>query len=106
MAPSEEGVNLDSLTPGSSIDVETHSHHYLIECLGGDAIRISGHPQYCPDPVPAQLHGSVNMQGRLEAGHIERGMRLIFFLNGSRPLTTSRVVSLHVNRPNMLHARS
>jgi hypothetical protein len=101
MAPSVEGVDLESLTPGSSIDVETKSHHYCIEYLGGVAIRISGHPQYCPDPVPAELQGSINREGRLEVGHIERGMRLIFFLNGNHPLTTSSVVSVHVQaRPH------
>jgi len=104
MAHSEEGVNLEGLIPGSFVDVETRSHHYLIECLGGDAIRISGHPQYCPDPVPAQLQGSVNKEGGLELGHIERGMRMIFFLNGNRPLTTSTVVNVQVNRPRMLQA--
>jgi hypothetical protein len=97
--PSEvlECVHLESLSPGSLIDVETKSHHYHIECLGGEAIRISGHPQYCPHPVPAQLHGSINKEGALAVGHIERGMRLMFFL-GHRPLTTSTVVSVHVNQ--------
>lgn len=95
-----EGVNLESLSPGSLVDVETKSHHYRIECLGGDAIRISGHPEYCPYPVPAQLQGSINLEGALELGLIERGMRLMFFLNDDcRPVTTSRVVSVHVNQP-------
>ena len=48
--PSEvpEGVDLKNLSLGSLIDVETKSRHYQIECLGGNAIRISGHPEYCP----------------------------------------------------------
>jgi hypothetical protein len=46
MTPSEvlECVHLGSLNPGSLIEVETKSHRYQIECLGGEAIRISGHP--------------------------------------------------------------
>lgn len=75
---SAELVDCSNLVPGSLIDVETKSRHYRIECLGGNAIRISGHPEYCPDPVPAQLHGSVNKEGDLELGLIGRGMRLKF----------------------------
>jgi hypothetical protein len=83
-----EGVNPATLAPGSLIDVETKSRQYLVECLGGSAIRISGHPEYCLTPVPAYLHGS-----------IEPGMKVTFFLNGNRPVTTSRVVSVHVDQP-------
>ena len=84
-----EGVDLKDLRPGSLIEVETKSRHYYIECLGGDAVRISGHPDYCPEPVRAHL-----------AGVIERGRPLKFWLNGSRPVTTSSIVSLHVE-PSM-----
>jgi hypothetical protein len=94
-----EGVDLKSLAPGSLIDVETRSRHYQIECLGGNAIRVSGHPEYCPQPVPAHLQGSLGKDGDLEVGRIGCGMRMVFFLNDQRPVTTSRVVSLHVNRP-------
>jgi hypothetical protein len=94
-----EGVNPASLRPGSLIDVETKSRHYRIECLGGSAIRISGHPEYCLTPVGAHLHGSIDSKGALELGLIEPGRRVMFFLNGNRPLTTSRVVSVHVDQP-------
>jgi hypothetical protein len=96
---STEFVDSNNLAPGSRIDVETKSRHYRIECLGGNAVRISGHPEYCPDPVPAQLHGSVSKEGNLELGLIGRGMRLIFLLNERRPVTTSRVLHVHVDRP-------
>ena len=94
-----EGVNPASLRPGSLIDVETRSRHYRIECLGGTAIRISGHPEYCLTPAPAHLHGSIDSEGALEYGLIERGMKMRFFLDGNRPVTTSRVVSVHVDQP-------
>jgi hypothetical protein len=95
---SAEIVDCSNLVRGSLIDVETKSRHYRIECLGGNAIRISGHPEYCPDPVPAQLHGSVNKEGELELGLIGRGMRLMVFLNDRRPVTTSRVLHVHVDQ--------
>jgi hypothetical protein len=96
---STELVDCNNLVRGSLIDVETKSRHYMIECLGGSAIRISGHPEYCPEPVTARLHGSLNREGELELGLIGRGMRLKFFLNESLPITTSRVLHVHVNQP-------
>jgi hypothetical protein len=94
-----EGVDLASLSPGSVIDIETTRRHYHIECLGGNEIRISGHPKYCPNPVPAHLHGSINKQGLLEFGMIEPDMRLLFFLDDQHPVTTSKVISIHVDQP-------
>jgi hypothetical protein len=97
---SAELINCKNLARGSWIDVETKSRHYRIECLGGSAVRISGHPEYCPDPVAAQLQGSVTKEGTLEPGLIGRGMRLIFLLNDRQPVTTSRVLHVHVDRPH------
>jgi hypothetical protein len=96
---SAEVVDCTSLTSGSVIDVETKSRHYRIECLGGNSISISGHPEYCPEPVSARLHGSVDKQGVLEFGVISRGMRLRFLLKEGQPITTTRVVRLRVERP-------
>jgi len=96
---SEELIDCKGLPSGCLIDVETKSRHYRIECLGGYAIRISGHPEYCPDPVPAHLHGSVSQEGTLELGLIGRGMRLIFLLNEHHPVTTSKVLHVHVDQP-------
>jgi hypothetical protein len=95
---STEMLDCKSLAPGSVIDVETKSRHYMIECLGGNAIRISGHPDYCPEPTPAHLQGSVDREGTLEFGFIGRGMRMMFLLNECRPVTTSRVLSVHVEQ--------
>ena len=97
-----EFVDCQNLVRGSLIDVETKSRHYHIECLGGNAIRISGHPDFCPDPVPAQLQGSVGQEGNFEQGLIGKGMRLIFLLNESHPVTTSRVLHVHVAQPGNL----
>ena len=103
---SAELVDCKSLARGSLIDVETKSRHYRIECLGGNAIRISGHPEYCPDPVPAELHGSVDKEGSLELGLIGRGMRLMFLLDEHHPVTTSRVLSVHVDQPKVAQPKS
>jgi hypothetical protein len=94
-----DGVDLKNLRVGSLIDVETKSRHYRIEFLGGNAVRISGHPEYCPTPELAQLQGSINDEGEVEVDLIEPGMHLMFFLN-SHPVTTSRVISVHLDQPN------
>jgi hypothetical protein len=96
---SAEIIDCTSLASGSVIDVETKSRHYRIECLGGNAIIICGHPEYCPEPVSAQLYGSVDEDGSLEFGVIGRGMRLRFLLDERHPVTTSRIVGLRVDRP-------
>src|SRR5690242_17610650 len=96
---SAEVVDCTNLASGSVIDVETKSRHYRIECLGGNAVNISGHPELCPEPVRARLHGSVDTQGGLEYGVIGRGMRLRFLLHEQRPVTTTRVVRVRVDRP-------
>lgn len=103
---SPEGVNPASLPAGSSIDVETKSRRYRIECLGGREIRISGHPDYCLTPVPAYLHGSIDSAGVIVPDLIERGRKVMFSLNGDRPVTTSRVVSVHVNQSEAGQAES
>src|SRR5579871_630064 len=95
---STEMIDIKSLAPGSLIDVETKSRHYRIECLGGSSMRISGHPDYCPEPVPARLQGSFDKRGELEPGLIGRGKHLQFLLNDWRPVTTTRILHLHVER--------
>ncbi len=103
---SAEFIDCKNLTRGSFIEVETASRHYRIECLGGSAVRISGHPDYCPHPVPAELHGSVNEEGSLELGLIARGMRLMFVLNERRPVTTSRVLHVRVDQARFARPKS
>ena len=97
-----ERVDLRTLSQGSLIDVKTKSRHYHIECLGGNAIRISGHPEYCPQPVPAHLQGCLDKEGEF----IEPGMKLMFFMNGDRGMRTSEVTSVKVAQPSALQPKS
>jgi len=108
MIPSEvfKGVDLKALRAGSLIYVETKSRRYRIEFLGGHAIRISGHPELCPDPELAQLQGSLDNAGVVEMDLIEPGMRLIFILNNHRPVTTSRVLTVHVDESTPVQPES
>jgi hypothetical protein len=99
-AESVSGVYLDHVSPGSTIDLETKSRHYRIECLGGDKIRISGHPRLCPTPILAQLWGSILESGRFETGFLGQGMRLVFRpFNEQLPITTSEIANIRVESP-------
>jgi hypothetical protein len=86
---SAELIDCAGLPPGSLLEVETQNRHYQIECLGGSAIRISGHPEFCPTPAIGHF---------LESGLIERGKHLHFLLEDCRPVTTSCVVRVRVQR--------
>ena len=95
---SAEFLDCTNLASGSVIDVETKSRHYRIECHGGSDITISGHPEYCPEPVPARLQGSIDPEGVLEYGLIGKGMRFRFLLGENKPVTTTRVIRLRVEK--------
>src|SRR5271166_3244219 len=95
-----EAVYLSRLNPGSVLDVVTKHHCYRIEYLGGEKIRISGHPTICPTPILAQLLGSAHHAGSVEAGFVCSGMRLVFRTTDERlPVTTSEVMDVRVNQP-------
>jgi hypothetical protein len=87
---SAERVDCASLPRGSLLYVQTRNRHYWIQCLGGTAIRIAGHPEYCPTPAAGYV---------LECGLIERGKHLRFLLQNCRPVTTSCVVRVRVQQP-------
>ena len=106
MLHSAEFLNCQNLPPGSLIDVETKSRHYQIEFLGGDSIRIWGHPEYCPEPVAAHLEGSFDTENGLEWGLIGRGKRMVFLVDDHHPVTTSKVLSIHVDQPKLIQTKS
>jgi hypothetical protein len=94
----QDGLFVRTLYPGTIIDLETHSRRYRIEYLSGDAVRISGHPSWCPAPVEMKLEGSMRGLDHLERGFIGRGMRLVF----TRPeeglsVTTSEILSVRIS---------
>ena len=104
MTTAGELLDCSKFDRGSVIDVRTKSRHYQLECLGGDVIRISGHPDFCPTPVLAQLRGSLSHEGKLKQGLIVRGMRLVFeCFDGPGPVTTSEIIG--VDTESTMHDR-
>ena len=49
--------------------------------------------------MPARLEGSLHRDGKLDAGLIECGARMLFVVEDRLPVTTSKV--LHVRRESL-----
>ena len=90
----EGGVHLDGLSEGAVLEVETQNHRYaIINRSGGEAL-ISGHPNYCPEPVPVRIAGPTWGGSMLKLRFIGRGMHLEFCHPTYHTITTSRVVDI------------
>jgi len=90
----EGGVYLDELCEGAVLEVETQHHGYTIVIGGRGRDLISGHPKYCPDPIPVRIEGSTWGGSMLKARFIGRGMRLEFAHPVFRTILTSRIVDI------------
>ena len=91
----EGGVYLKDLPVEGKLEIETENRSYTLVNRGSGEVLISGHPEFCPQPVPVQIHGS-NWGGcMLKAGFLGRGMHLEFQHPGYRgAIVTSRIVEL------------
>ena len=99
LTESVTGIYLRNLELGSVLAVETKSRHYTIRYVGGDRVLISGHPTLCPQPVSAELCGSIR-GGQLEAGFVGEGLCLTFRrLTDEFPVITSAIQTVHQENP-------
>ena len=74
-------VRLQSLPPGTRLQVQTASRTYELKLLGEGDVLISGHPRHCPQPIVAHLCDACEpeelciMEGSpLNYFHPDRGM--------------------------------
>jgi hypothetical protein len=93
----EGGVHLDKLSEGAVLEVETQHHWYTIVIRGRCPDLISGHPKYCPDPVPVKIEGSTWGGSMLQVRFIGRGMHLEFRHPTYRQIVTSRIVDIRAS---------
>ncbi len=91
-----EGVYLDELAPGEQLEVQTRSRCYHLLNQGGGEVLISGHPEYCPEPVQVKINGSTWGGSMLKEEFIGRGMYLEFQHPEHRKITTSRIVDIRL----------
>jgi hypothetical protein len=93
----EGGVCLDEISEGAVLEVETQHHWYTIVIRGRGRDLISGHPKYCPDPVPVSIAGSTWGGSMLKVRFIGRGMQLEFRHPVFRTIITSRIVDIRAS---------
>ena len=74
----EGGVFLEGLPLDTVLQIRTQHHFYTALLLGEGSVLISGHPQYCPDPVQVTIAGSTWGGSMLKMRFIGRGMHLEF----------------------------
>lgn len=72
------GVFLEDLSPSTVLEIETKHHCYTAVVLGGSHALISGHPEYCPQPVLVAIKGSTWGGSMLKQRFVGRGMHLEF----------------------------
>jgi hypothetical protein len=94
----EGGVCLDDLSDGVQLEVETQNRWYTILIRDRGQELISGHPQYCPEPVEVRIAGSTWGGSMLKLRFIGRGMRLEFMHPTYRRIVTSRIVDIRASR--------
>ena len=90
----EGGVYLSDLPFGTELVVETENRQYHLTHQGAGRAMISGHPEYCPDPVLVTIDGSNWGGSMLKMSFIGRGMRLEFRHPQYRTIMTSRIVNI------------
>lgn len=88
----EGGVLLTALPPSTVLQIETQNHRYTAVILGGSEALLSGHPEFCPEPVVVAISGSTWGGSMLKQRFIGRGMHLEFcHPDYHTPIVTSRI---------------
>lgn len=87
-------VNIDELPIGATLEIETGHTTYRMENRGQGQVLISGHPEYCPEPVLVDFQGSVGGPALLKAWYIEPGLKMAFQHPKFGTVRTSRVRSI------------
>jgi hypothetical protein len=90
----EGGVYMEDLDAGDVLVVETRNTNYRLVNHGRGRALISGHPEFCPDPVLVTVEGSNWGGSLLKASYIGRGMCLEFRHPVFQTITTSPVLRI------------
>jgi hypothetical protein len=91
----EGGVNLTDLPFASTLEIQTQNRCYTLVNRGQGQALISGHPQFCPEPVLVTIAGSSWGDSMLKTSYIGRGMHMEFrHPRYERPIVTSRILDI------------
>jgi hypothetical protein len=93
----EGGVYLKDLPRDSELEVVTCNRGYTLKVLPDGQALISGHPEYCPEPVLVRINGSNWGGSMLKAAYLGRGMHLEYRHPKYRgPIVTSAIVDIRL----------
>jgi hypothetical protein len=88
----EGGVFLKDLPPDTVLQIQTQHHCYTAVLQSESSVLLSGHPEYCPQPVLVAIAGSTWGGSMLKQRFVGRGMRLEFCHPEFRtPIVTSSI---------------
>jgi hypothetical protein len=88
----EGGVFLNDLPPDTVLELQTMNHRYTAVLLGGNDALLSGHPEFCPEPVQVAISGSTWGGSMLKLQYVGRGMHLEFrHPSYATPIITSAI---------------
>ena len=91
----EGGVYLHSLPSQTTLEIQTQNRRYKLVHQGQGNALISGHPEFCPEPVLVRVEGSNWGGSMLKSAFVGRGMHLEFRHPGyERPIVTSRILDI------------
>jgi hypothetical protein len=93
-----DGVQLDSLTPGTKIRVQTRNSEYWLTVLEGGQRRVLVQGGILPAVSEARLEGATDGGTALHSGWIEVN-RSLEMVCGPRRIITSRVREIAVETP-------
>jgi hypothetical protein len=96
----EGGVFLHDLPPCTVLHIQTMHHCYKAVLLGGSEALLSGHPEFCPDPVHVAIAGSTWGGSMLKLQYVGRGMHLEFHHpEYDNPIVTSPIQEIRDSSP-------
>lgn len=97
----EGGVFLDDLPPSTTLQIQTMNHCYTAVLLGGSEALLSGHPEFCPEPVQVAIAGSTWGGSMLKLQYVGRGMHLEFRHPAyATPIVTSAIQEIRDHVPS------
>ena len=97
--PDSHGIAASDLPVGAVVEVITKNRKYVLENRGLGRFLISGHPDYCPQPVLVELFGSAMPGGAVRLNYIGRGMCLEFRHPMRGVIHTSRIEDIRTVSP-------
>jgi hypothetical protein len=96
----EGGVFLSDLPPSTVLEIQTMHHRYTAVLLGGSEAMLSGHPEFCPEPVQVAIAGSTWGGSMLKLQYVGRGMHLEFrHPQYAQPIVTSPIQEIRDTAP-------